>query len=444
MGNESMKILVRAGVGSLWTMGLVMNLGGCASSKARDTIQGRAPATVEDSLCESIAQFKDSFRLGDTPMTPDTIKGASYPRNERILYRGVEKNSSQFWLTDIARIAFGDETHFIGSLGYAAVLQGLENRQASADSVSASGSTRAVNWGWNSDLYAQMGNVIRQCPTELESRPFRSLAAAYLVNRHFESEFSSFKTRLLDYLADGYINYSPEVTFTSVYSPVSLRAGLKVMMLKNDSRRGIDLGYFNYQRNGKRWFGPWGDYGEFIFPGYLRSEIFGMIYGTGNSDGGTYADARKFDVAFIRDAHFPTRMSVIDLRGRDCFAEKNGAWYGCQQTFLQVSDRFLCTREGQPQVCPHAERVGADAPPPTPDLSQPLPVVGYLVSCPETGECKTGITSHAFPADARSPLSLIPEDDRNHLKRLHFEVTATHEKRMVLLYGVDGKQIPLE
>lgn len=416
-----------------------------------------APRAEAVATCGDLELRAGQAKLGRVPMKSDTIKGHPFPRNERELYRGVEFESPQYYLSDVARIVFGDESAYIGTFGYLAARQALESGGSDASNARlGNGLSKYVAWSWGSSLANDLREIKAKCGENLKDERTLSTAAAYAIDRHFSAMLGDSRktSSALDYLCGGgereaggcYVNYGPELFFSSINLRTALYAGRKILALRNREERGIDLSYYNYQLNGReKWYGPWQDWAEVLFPGYVRSEVDGLFYASGFGDGYSAEDRRITSAFVAKRTAKGTALQVLDVDRAKCIAPgDDGVWYYCEEEFMKGFGPNDCFPLSQAQSCRQASRMGADAPPPTLDLDRPVPVAGVLVACrPDDAACAPSEELRAAPKYSdRAPLEILSPSDRRFLPKLRFPVAG--ETMTVRLFDHTGRGIPLE
>lgn len=196
--------------------------------------------------------------LYDLSPEKSVVDGVTYPQNEKTLYRGTD--SRQMDLPKAVRALFGDATAPVESFFFSAI----KNRLLQTPPP--------TGVELNAYLQKQIDALI------LQNHGALSLAAATTQTEKLVDETLTHLAahgdvipRYVDYQSPSYIDWPKDVVFSTLLSPVAATYGDKVLVIREQKPRSLDLNYWNQIANGVA-YNYTRDIGEFASFGYVPAE----------------------------------------------------------------------------------------------------------------------------------------------------------------------------
>lgn len=200
--------------------------------------------------------WAQSFDFSSYSPSPRQIDGESYPRNSRLLYRGMTEG--QFGPKKAIRAMLGDKSAHIESLYFTTIKKRLEGERFSLsvrlDRETEKAIQRARKDG---DLMPLEASAIAQ---KISDQRFSELADRGLLDDYY-----------FDYRSGSFIDWPNDVVYSSLIQPAAGTYGYQMAVIKETSPRSLDMNFFNYVENGL-WHVYTRDVGEFVSSGYIASE----------------------------------------------------------------------------------------------------------------------------------------------------------------------------
>lgn len=180
------------------------------------------------------------------------IRGEQYPRNGRLLFRGMEQH--QFELDKALKSMLGDKSSMIESRLFTSIKYELLGQSFSH----AVGIDRQIGHQTYRNSFSEDVEATEKTK-ELLDQYFNSLSRSEHIAKN------------IDYRSGSYNDWPSDIVFSSIIQPAAGTYGYNMAMIRETSPRSIDLNYYNYVNN-NAWYDHTRDVGEFAAYGYIPSE----------------------------------------------------------------------------------------------------------------------------------------------------------------------------
>jgi len=367
--------------------------------------------------CPEYSWSHKEFSFASFNPPPNSFEGISFPGNDQVLYRGIYDSNAQFNLEKILEGLFGEKNWHIGSPIFFGLTQVIRNIWDIDHPLFPSGQLPLPmrDYAHSRRILPDL-LVLQKCFSNVHlSFEDASVYAADLMNKVFERmnriEIESRYFNLSDPLYMdpqqqklGFGNNAADLIPSSTYDMIAALYGRKIVVMKDQRRRGLDLGYFNLIKN-RFYFAHWVDNGEINVPGYIRAdEVIGYqqraidrIRGPGWS-----TNTKNEIVYAVYKSTFKNRTIalVLDGVGQICLSEASDRrYYSCEPYWAKIKE--------QPVPYPQAKFYRS------PRLEDRAPLLGVIL-LPET-ENTNEKNETTFVAEVlkwygkKSPSTLDPE-----------------------------------
>jgi|GEM_PF-3419400 hypothetical protein len=228
----------------------------------------------------SVSFVSQAFAAGATSFydyTPSaqTVNGEAFPRNNKTLFRGTTDH--QMDLTKAISAMLGDVNANVESLFFSTIKNQLMQ----------------VNFppavGLNSYLQSEIGKAI-----QANGGPLKLTAAVKATRKLVDSTFAYYDqtgtavAQNVNYRSGSYSDWPNDIIFSTLLSPVAGTYGDRMLVIKEQKPRSLDLNFWNYVNNGL-WYDHTRDIGEFIAFGYLPAgDVQGYQVRAGGNKGWHY------------------------------------------------------------------------------------------------------------------------------------------------------------
>ncbi len=363
-----------------------------------------------------------SFKPYDAP--DSVVDGVKMPRQAgAFLYRGIQDSAPQFDLKLVSRAILGDSSAYVGSYSH------FELAGALTGSTDLNGSKMISEY--RAARLPELSTELKACyPKGLPSHLAQRLGALFSdLQFRAREKSSSLVPELIDYHSGRFHEYSPEVMFTSIFEKAASAYGNKVIVLKDNRARGVDLTYKNFHSHGK-WFSSWIDHGEILLPGYAEpSDVEGLLMKTGDS--GRFYQARTVTTAAFRirlenETSSGTPESIVaiaDGQGSYCVTRDGDRIVECRDDFRKdVSYDYCLYHYGLHEACPDPKLSGANAGPMITALrDHPVPILATFRACRLGAPCpapKEWLSKQT--ASAAHPGSTVDKNQIENIRKVRF------------------------
>jgi hypothetical protein len=293
----------------------------CIASPQNDSqcSEGKAYRCEEfKNICSSYQMSQDEFTFKNYFPAKKRINRTDFPRNYRLLYRGIKNVSTQFTLQKFIAAVFGDKTPSIGTaMGFH-----IEN-----DLMHTSGHINHIKNLNDIDKYLEVGQVktefqnLKNCLKDKKiSKRMAHFYAQDLVNKAFLNieDDNDIDDYFFDYVSSRFRDYGQWGQF-QIYStlhPMIAHNYAGKILVHSDKNKAIDLNFWN-ARNGNHWSGSPADVGEFATPAYIQPETVEAIWftrGTSRHRSSPYINVAYQKVSFKGQ----TYILVVDGQDHSC------------------------------------------------------------------------------------------------------------------------------